>query len=177
MWSLENPASSRLWQLPPIAELKGSPGFCEVSFHMCHHNEPWRKPTTIWPNMPELYALGGFCNQQHSHVVLQGSCRVRVDGAWQWVRRTSLAGAYGPVLCRRWARALLRAAPAEARGASSPLGCRMDDGLASALSSRRALSTADARAGECHAAAEGERYLSREPFRLVGRYLGGLQPR
>ncbi|CAK0826815.1 unnamed protein product [Prorocentrum cordatum] len=57
LWSLENPASSGLWEFGPIVDLMGLPEVFKVTFHMCQYEVSHKKPTTILTNMLALRGL------------------------------------------------------------------------------------------------------------------------
>ena len=51
-------------------------------------------------------------SRAHVHEALQGAKRVScADGAYRWLGKTKLAGAYTHALCRAWSLAIQRAAP------------------------------------------------------------------
>ncbi|CAK0875589.1 unnamed protein product, partial [Prorocentrum cordatum] len=57
LWSLENPASSGLWEFGPVVDLMGLPEVFKVTFHMCQYEVSHKKPTTILANMLALRGL------------------------------------------------------------------------------------------------------------------------
>ena len=119
-WSVENPATSKLFQFDPIAELQALPGFHEVVFNMCMYGTDSRKPTRIWTNAPFLSGLGRRCDGQHVHTQLSGNVRVRdANGQWRWRSRTELAGEYPQPLTQHWAELLRSNAPPGAATATS----------------------------------------------------------
>ncbi|CAK0813842.1 unnamed protein product, partial [Prorocentrum cordatum] len=57
LWSLENPASSGLWEFGPVVDLMGLPEVFKVTSHMCQYEVSHKKPTTILTNMLALRGL------------------------------------------------------------------------------------------------------------------------
>ena len=103
MWSLENPRSSRLFELPFLAELLQSKDVFRVELDYCEYGEPFMKPTSIFTNFPELVKLGRRCTHKKHSTVLRGSERVKVDNHWVTAPRTRRAGAYPLELVKLWA--------------------------------------------------------------------------
>ena len=117
-WSLENPATSRLFKFDPIACAFDSADTTSVQFDMCMHGATHKKPTRLWTSVPELARLARACCGGHKHEVLQGTERVWTASGYKWQSRTRAAGAYPPLLCSRWAQVLGALAPPLAHGAS-----------------------------------------------------------
>lgn len=119
LWSIENPATSRLFTFPPIARLAGLGNARWVQWDMCMYGADHRKRTLLLTNLPELDRLGcdRKCNHAYRHTPLAGTCRViDDDGRAHWVNRTSLAGAYPEELCADWASLVASVAPAGSFG-------------------------------------------------------------
>ena len=100
-WSIENPAGSYLWLLPPIRDLDGGSRF---ELDMCRFGSPHKKPTALLSSA-DLSAIALQCDQAtraHVHEPLVG--KIRVNG--KWVYKTKGAQVYPTALCQRWAAAL-----------------------------------------------------------------------
>ena len=102
-WSIENPASSRLWDFPAIRELMLLPGIHRINFPYCMYGADCKKPTSILTNCPLLQSLSRECPHKKHRQVLRGRVQVRHDDQYRWVNRTELAGAYPMCLCQKWA--------------------------------------------------------------------------
>jgi hypothetical protein len=122
-WSLENPASSKLWKLPGFVNILSKPDSALVRFHMCRYGAPWLKPTCIATSLP-LDCLERRCHGCHWHMVLQGLIHLRT-GEKCWL--TSVAGCYPPALCRAWSKAISRVCPAAGWRHGAPLRCEKWD--------------------------------------------------
>ena len=109
-WTLENPWSSGMFRYAPVARLLRRPSVAHAYIDMCEYQAHYKKPTAVIGTLPELHLLSRSCLGGHVHDILQGT--VHVGGHKVW--RTSLAAAYPPALCRRWAGLALEAAPASA---------------------------------------------------------------
>ncbi|CAK0906294.1 unnamed protein product, partial [Prorocentrum cordatum] len=138
LWSLENPASSKLFRFEPLAVLASLPDARYVSFDLCGFGENVRKPTTIFTNAICLDVLGRRCDGSHRHEPLQGGLK---------------AGAYSPALCREWAAALCSAAPPQAFGDSEPLASEWDTELEALVPRAHGVA---AKLGEAHGGADAE---------------------
>ena len=110
--SLENPASSRLFDYPPIVAALTALGAHPFVFDQCPYGTPYRKPTRIFYTLPGLGELARRCSCRRHSEVMEGKVRL-ADGAWYW--RTALASAYPPAWCRAVAAVAAAAAPVEAR--------------------------------------------------------------
>lgn len=114
-WSLENPASSRLFQFRPVVDLFGLPAVHLVTWDMCAWGEPHKKPTSLLTNMTSLSSLAQRCRRDHPHRLLSGQEPYRTaDGKLKWRSKTSAAGEYPLGLCRAWALAARENAPSAA---------------------------------------------------------------
>jgi hypothetical protein len=108
--TIENPRTSRLWQLPPVKNLFERHKVQLVHFEMCQYGTAWRKSTTLaCYNFPEAEALGRRCSAASGccsrtgckHFILQGQ-----DAAGNWL--TARAQAYPTQLCNAYANAMVR---------------------------------------------------------------------
>ena len=81
LWSIENPATSRLFTFPPVARLAGLRNARWVQWDMCMYKSDHRKRTLLLTNTPGLDRLGcdPVCNHAHRHAPLAGTCRVVDD--------------------------------------------------------------------------------------------------
>ena len=89
-FTVENPATSKIWSFDPIAHLAALPGVFHIDFDMCEFHVNHKKPTRLLTNMISLKSLSKRCSHARSHPALKGSA-------------TTKAGAYPPELCRQWA--------------------------------------------------------------------------
>ena len=105
-WSIENPASSRLWQFPAIEELFLLPGVKRVFFPYCQCGTKYKKPTMLLTNCELLEALSRSCTHRQHTTVLRGRKQHQQGGSVQWCNATELAGVYPPQLCRAWAQVM-----------------------------------------------------------------------
>ena len=102
-WSLENPRSSRLFDLPVLAQLLQRSDVIKVNLDFCRYMEHYKKPTTIYTNFLELRKLEKQCNHKKHAVVLRGSEVVTEGDRRQSVPKTRAAGAYPLALVEKWA--------------------------------------------------------------------------
>ena len=111
-WSMENPATSKIFQLRPVVELFGLPNVQLFTWDMCAWGEPHKKPTSLLTNMPALSTLAQRCSGDHKQVILSGREQyIATDGGVKWRNRTSAAGEYPWSLRNRWADTLFSHAP------------------------------------------------------------------
>eukprot|EP00435_Cladocopium_sp_Y103_P009415 s1300_g2.t1 len=99
-WSVENPASSLLWFMPPMQELAQLPGAKMVTLDMCRFGSAHKKPTSLLASL-DLSALAQLCDmaeRPHQHEPLVGT--IVLDG--KQVFRTRLAQVYPEALCASW---------------------------------------------------------------------------
>ena len=89
-----------------MRELLALPSSRFIAFDMCMYGSEYRKPTGILTTHPGLEKLGQRCCHAFRHTPAPGSVRVRDGAVFRWVARTTLAGAYPPQLCSRWARVI-----------------------------------------------------------------------
>ena len=95
LWSLENTASSGLWEFGPVVDLMGLPEVFKVTFHMCQYGVLHKKPTTVLTNVLALRGLEAKCSGGHVHRVLEGQERVLgADGVWRSQCKTKAVGAF-----------------------------------------------------------------------------------
>ena len=102
-WSIENPQTSRIWELECFREILALPGVVVVDFPMCNFGQPYKKPTRIITNCQMLAQLRGSCPHHKHAEVLKSRTWSPIHG---WSNRTTLAGSYPKALCNRWARAV-----------------------------------------------------------------------
>ncbi len=114
-WSLENPASSRLFDWSPLRTFFQKYARCNFVLDMCAYGAPYRKSTRIVSSYGPLVHLACRCPGNHQHEHLQGTVQVVIDGRTQRVWRSTLASSYPPQLCTAWAEVLQAASPALAR--------------------------------------------------------------
>ena len=107
-WTLENPRTSFLFRMSKVRRLVFKKSTFSVDFDQCMFDliisgSPLRvkKATRIIGNIP-LDNLGIKCDHSHQHQAAIGSVRTEKG----WVRRTQLAGAYPPKLCKALAEAI-----------------------------------------------------------------------
>ena len=105
-WSLENPRSSRLFEMVGLAKLLAQRHVSRVEVDYCMYGEKFQKPTSIFTNISELHQLSKRCCHRKHEETLRGSERVFVDGVSHSVPKTVRAGAYPPKLVKRWAQIL-----------------------------------------------------------------------
>lgn len=102
---IENPANSRMWDIPYIRELMKLPGVQFTVFHSCMHGGDRDKLTGILHNCPQLCTLALRCNGLHKHK--PWSVSKSLTGQWKF--DTSSEAEYPLVLCVRMARAFAEA--------------------------------------------------------------------
>ena len=113
LWSLENPASSSLWNFQPLESVLDSPDTINFVFDMCRFGQRFKKPTRLATNFRSLVSLARRCKRNHIHEHLHGS-------------KTTKAGAYSACLAKAWAQAAARAAPRDAFGSGVPAAVRFE---------------------------------------------------
>ena len=96
----ENPANSRMWEVPCIKALFELEGVFFLKFHSCMHGGDRDKLTGLLHNCPALDALALRCDGQHEH--RPWSVSRSLSGSWKF--DTSLEAEYPQVLCNRLAR-------------------------------------------------------------------------
>ena len=106
-WSIENPATSRLWNLDPIIELAMLHRVHAVTIEMCQYVMPFCKSTTVLTNCAALLGLARRCNHKRHDITLIGT--VKQQG--QYIKYTKLAAEYPQQLCVRWSKFLAGIAP------------------------------------------------------------------
>ena len=104
LWSLENPWTSRLFEVPVLSELLGRPGVRQLRVDFCRYGEKFKKSTAIFTNCHELDSLQRQCNHQKHEQVSRGSENIKVAGKSVSQPKTERAGAYPFELCGQWAR-------------------------------------------------------------------------
>ena len=101
-WSLENPRNSRLFDLPFLHRLLHQEDVFRVNMDFCMYGEAYRKPTSIFTNIPTMSQLAAGCIHQKHSVVLRGSESVRCNGQKKSQPKTQRAGAYPLKLVEKW---------------------------------------------------------------------------
>ena len=99
--SIENPAGSFLWLMPPMIELVRRCRASRIELDMCRFGSPHMKPTAIVGTF-KLIALALRCDRDrrpHQHDPLSGT--VVVNGKKMF--KTRLAQVYPVHLCQQWA--------------------------------------------------------------------------
>ena len=96
LWTLEQPATSIMWDFPAIRTLMTKLQAIFVLTDVCWFGAPWRKPTTIATNHQPLLQVAKKCVCQRPHLSLQGNCP---DGR-SW---TAVASPYWPSYAAAWA--------------------------------------------------------------------------
>ena len=111
-WSIEKPHPSLLLKQAKVRELLDQRSVSEVvldqceyglTFPDCHDGQQCKKTTRIIGNIQNLYLLDLKCKGEHQHVHAIGSVMTQHGSQ----KRSRLAGAYPPKLCRAWAKALV----------------------------------------------------------------------
>ena len=114
-WSIENPATSRLFEFRPIMELYGLPNVIWFKWDMCRYDQPFRKSTGMLTNLTSLKVLARNCLRDHQHVQLRGTERYMDEsGVLKTRNKTSAAGEYPWSLCHEWSLAIQQTAPTSA---------------------------------------------------------------
>ena len=100
--TVENPAGSRLWALPPFASMLRWPHSHNIVTHFCAWGTCWQKPTRVWGLHVSLTSLEHKCSGRatcsftgHAHQGLSG--RSPQGPFW-----TKVAEGYPRRLCRAW---------------------------------------------------------------------------
>ena len=115
-YSLENPASSRLFSFEPLIRALRTGDLYHVSFDMCSYGEPFKKETKIVTSCQELQRLEKHCQHRRHSVWLKGQIKVKEQGREKFRNRTTLAGAYPTSLCESFAHALVESRSCAAHG-------------------------------------------------------------
>lgn len=102
-WSLENPRSSRLFQMPFLGTLLSSKDSHVVDIDLCRYGQDFKKPTRVFSSCSLITLLGRTCNHTKHMTQLRGSEVRVVDGKKQSVPKTQAAGAYPQQLADQWA--------------------------------------------------------------------------
>ena len=98
-FSIENPCSSMLWDMPEMIDIKNTSGTTSVSLVYCAYGAKWLKPTRLLTNVKELASLARSCTGDHKHQTLRG---LSPEGVL-WTR---LAAAYPQGLCAAYGEAV-----------------------------------------------------------------------
>ncbi len=115
-WTIENPATSRLFEFRPVLELSGLPNVIWFKWDMCRYNQPSRKSTGMLTNLTNLKVSARNCLRNHQHIQLRGTEHYMDEtGSLKTRNKTSAAGEYPWSLCHEWSRAVQQTAPTSAR--------------------------------------------------------------
>ena len=106
-FSFENPASSMMWDFPPMRKLLDLPEVFQVTLHYCRYGVDWKKPTILMSNFLPLRRLGLRCNHSAPHQILRGLSPT--GELW-----TKVACPYPLELCRAYAELARQIAPSAA---------------------------------------------------------------
>ena len=98
---IENPANSRMWDVPCIKKLFDLPGVYFTVFHACMHGGARDKLTALLHTCPHLCRLEVRCDKQHQHQ--PWTISRSIQGGWQF--DTSAEAEYPLLLCSRMASA------------------------------------------------------------------------
>ena len=98
---IENPAGSRMWDVPCIRKLFDLPGVYFTKFHACMHGGSRDKLTGLLHNCPQLLSMEMRCDGQHSHQAW--SVSRSLGGGWKF--DTSAEAEYPLLMCKRLAHA------------------------------------------------------------------------
>ena len=102
---LENPALSRLWELPSFLRLAKLEYVKTVKFDFCLYGAPWRKRTQVMYFWVDIAPLARLCTSHHGscdrttrpHQILEGK---KPGTSIFW---TAIAEPYPKGLCKKWA--------------------------------------------------------------------------
>lgn len=107
-WTLENPKTSYVWDMPKLQKRIDNRELTVVDFDQCRYGlrlksplgnyGPCTKPTRIVTNYPKFLELGRICECRQPHVHAVGGVKTKKG----WMRRSELAGHYPTPLCRAY---------------------------------------------------------------------------
>jgi hypothetical protein len=100
-FTIENPASSLLWQCPEIAQLQKASSAVLLTLDMCMFGAGHKKPTSFLCSSEGFAALAKRCQGNHTHEELSGMVVDPVSGKKIW--KTKLAQVYPQQLCQEYA--------------------------------------------------------------------------
>ena len=105
---LENPATSMLWLMPPIARLVALNCCTSTNLDFCAFASPWRKRTrfSVWHGANVDILKGHICSSKKGMCDYSGKQHVRLEGCKDGVFLTYIAQAYPKGLCNLFARLL-----------------------------------------------------------------------
>jgi len=106
-FTVENPATSRLWRLPQFTRASQWPHSSLQIIHVCMDGKPWKKPTQILGYRVDLQQVCRQCvgpsrccsRSKQPHQILSGTS----PNGMLWTR---VAQPYPQRLAKRWAQAL-----------------------------------------------------------------------
>ena len=138
-WSVENPQSSMIWELPPMRRLMNRSDVFVIDFPMCAYGTAYKKPTRIITNCVELCSLTRTCrHKNHSQKLVGRTSYVDSKGNRHYVNRTELAGAYPQDLAETWA-SLVDAAlkRCNVKAVDSAVAAKLEELICQAYSSQK----------------------------------------
>ena len=101
--TVENPAGSRLWILPPFLKLARTPEWRQIQTHFCMFGKPWKKATTFGGFFVDLTPAARLCKgravcdrSKRPHQ----SCSGKAPDGRMW---TKVAEPYPATLCNKLA--------------------------------------------------------------------------
>ena len=101
-WSLENPASSRLFTWAPLASFIASTKATQILIHYCQYGCTYKKPALLITDHRDIAAIGRACSGGHRHEVLERKVSVSIAGVvqsrWKTVARGGLPAGAAPRL-------------------------------------------------------------------------------
>ena len=107
-WTLENPRSSYLWDMPGVWDRIQDSKYCVAIMDQCSYGlklldkngllGPCKKPTLFLGNIPGLACLAAKCQCSVEHVHAVGGVRTKHG----WRKRSELAGHYPLKLCNAY---------------------------------------------------------------------------
>jgi hypothetical protein len=106
LWSLENPRSSRLFELPVLRDILFTPRCFAIDVDFCRYGEQHKNPIRIFTSCPQLLALQKRCIHKKHPVVLRGSETVQEGTHKISAPKTRAAGTYPWKLADAWAECL-----------------------------------------------------------------------
>ena len=71
LWTFEQPASSLMLLYDPVAKLFANEYVVMVVTHVCSFGAPWKKPTMLAANFPEIRGVVRRCSCTKPHLTLQ----------------------------------------------------------------------------------------------------------
>lgn len=103
---IENPRSSRLFELPVLRDILFTPRCFAIDVDFCRYGEQHKNPIRIFTSCPQLLALQKRCIHKKHPVVLRGSETVQEGTHKISAPKTRAAGTYPWKLADAWAECL-----------------------------------------------------------------------